>query len=107
MTAERCGSGLLGAAALIAAVTVLARVLGLGRWLAQASGVGAGAIGDAYNSANLLPNVLFEIAAGGALAGAVVPVLAGLVRRGARDEVDRVVGAALGWTMLVLVPLGG
>jgi len=101
------GSGLLGAAALVAGVTIVARLLGFGRWLAQAHGVGSGAIGDAYNSANLLPNVLFEIAAGGALAGAVVPVLAGPVRRAAREEVDRVVGGALGWTLLVLVPLGG
>jgi putative peptidoglycan lipid II flippase len=91
----------------VAGVTIVARLLGFGRWLAQAHGVGGGAIGDAYNSANLLPNVLFEVAAGGALAGAVVPVLAGPVRRGARDEVDRVVGGALGWTFLVLVPLGG
>lgn len=105
--APRRGSGLLGAAALIAVVTVVARLLGFGRWLAQASAVGDGAIGDAYNSANLLPNVLFEIAAGGALAGAVVPILAGLVRQGAREEVDRLVAATLGWTLLVLVPLGG
>ncbi len=101
------GGGLLGAAAMIAAVTVVARRLGFGRWLAQAAAVGDGAIGDAYNSANLLPNVLFEIAAGGALAGAVVPVLAGLVQRGDRDQVDKLVAATLGWTLLVLVPLGG
>jgi putative peptidoglycan lipid II flippase len=99
-------SGLLSAAALIAAVTVLSRLLGFGRWLAQANGVGVGAIADAYNSANLLPNVLFEVAAGGALAGAIVPMLAGLVARGEREQVDRVVAATLGWTLLVLVPLG-
>lgn len=103
----RRGSGLLGAAALVAGVTIVSRLLGFGRWLAQAHGLGSGAINDAYNSANLLPNVLFEVAAGGALAGALVPVLAGPVRRGAREEVDRVVGGALGWTLLVLVPLGG
>ncbi len=99
-------SGLLSAAALIAVVTVLSRLLGFGRWLAQANGVGVGAISDAYNSANLLPNVLFEVAVGGALAGAIVPMLAGLVARGEREEVDRVVAATLGWTLMVLVPLG-
>ena len=47
------------------------------RSLARAGqAVRAGAIGGVYNAANTLPNVLFEVAAGGALAGALVPVLA-------------------------------
>ena len=100
-------AGLLGAAGLIAGVTVLSRLLGFGRYLAQAHAIGPDAIGDAYNAANLLPNVLFEVAAGGALAGAVVPVLAGRVVRGARGEIDDIVAATLGWVLLVLVPLGG
>lgn len=99
-------AGLLGAAGLIAGVTVLSRLLGFGRYLAQNYAVGPDAIGDAYNAANLLPNVLFEVAAGGALAGAVVPVLAGRVVRGARREIDEIVAATLGWVLLVLVPLG-
>ncbi len=100
-------AGLLGAAGLIAGVTLLSRLLGFGRYLAQNYAIGPDAIGDAYNAANLLPNVLFEVAAGGALAGAVVPVLAGRVVRGARREVDEIVAATLGWVLLVLVPLGG
>ncbi|GIG28781.1 murein biosynthesis integral membrane protein MurJ [Cellulomonas marina] len=103
---RRAAPGLAGAAALIAAVTVVSRVLGFVRSLAMADGVGAGAIADAYNRANLLPNVLFEVAAGGALAGAVVPLLAGPLRRRDRVEVDAVVRAAVGWTLTVLVPLG-
>ncbi|CAM5777746.1 murein biosynthesis integral membrane protein MurJ [Cellulomonas persica] len=103
--ARRALSGLAGAAAMIAAVTVLSRLLGFARWLLQASEVGPGAIGDAYNSANLLPNVLFEVAAGGALAGALVPLLAGPIARGDRREVERTASGALGWTLLVLAPL--
>lgn len=103
---RRALGGLAGAAAMIAAVTVLSRILGLGRWLAQAAAVGAGPIGDAYNSANTLPNVLFEVAAGGALSGALIPVLAGPVARGERKDVDRIASATLGWTLLVLIPLG-
>lgn len=98
--------GLLGAAAMIAAITVLSRVLGLARFLVQAGTVDAGSIGDAYNSVNLLPNILFETAAGGALAGAVIPLVAGSVASGDRERVGRVASAALGWTLLVLVPLG-
>lgn len=103
--ARRAAAGLAGAAAMIAVITVVSRVLGFGRWLAQAYAVGAGSIGDAYNTANTLPNVLFEVAAGGALAGALVPVLAAPVARGARKEIDKTVSGTLGWTLLVLVPL--
>jgi len=104
--ARRALGGLVGAAAMIAAVTVLSRVLGFVRYLAQASGLGAGAIADAYNGANVLPNVLFEVAAGGALAGAIVPLLAGPISRSDRREVQQVASAALGWTLAVLAPLG-
>ncbi|MDC7123337.1 virulence factor MviN [Cellulomonas fimi] len=105
-TARRVLGGLGGAAAMIAAITVLSRVLGFGRYLVQASAFGVGAIGSTYNSANLLPNVLFEAAAGGALAGALVPLLALPVAKNLRADVDAVASAALGWTLAVLVPLG-
>lgn len=98
--------GLLGAAALIAAITVVSRVLGLVRVVVQATTVGAGDIGNVYNSANLLPNILFETAAGGALAGAVVPLVAAPILAGDRREVGRIASAALGWTLAVLVPVG-
>jgi len=90
---------------MIAAVTVLSRLLGFGRWLLQASEVGPDVIGSAYNSANVLPNVLFEVAAGGALAGALIPVLSAPLARGDRREVERITSGALGWTLAVLGPL--
>ncbi|QCB93834.1 murein biosynthesis integral membrane protein MurJ [Cellulomonas shaoxiangyii] len=104
--ARRAVQGLLGAAAMITVVTLLSRVLGLGRFLVLAGTVRAERIGDAYNAANMLPNILFEAAAGGALAGAVVPMLAAPLARADKEGVDRIASAALGWTLLVLVPLG-
>lgn len=104
---RRTLQGLLGAAALIAVVTVVSRALGLVRTLVLNNTVGSVGIADAYNSANLLPNILFEVAAGGALAGAIVPLLAAPVVRSDQQQVSRVVSAALGWVLLVLVPLGG
>ncbi|WP_187697878.1 murein biosynthesis integral membrane protein MurJ [Cellulomonas telluris] len=104
--ARRAVQGLLGAAALITVVTVVSRVLGLARNLVQAGTVGTQEIAEAYNAANALPNILFEAAAGGALAGAVVPMLAAPLAGGDRARVDRIASAALGWTLLVLVPLG-
>ncbi|GAA1489666.1 murein biosynthesis integral membrane protein MurJ [Brachybacterium sacelli] len=69
----------LRGAGLILVITVLARIAGFVRYLVFGASVGAGDVGTAYTTANLLPNVLFEIVAGGALAAVVVPLIAGLV----------------------------
>lgn len=106
MSLRRTVGGLAGAAAMIALVNVASRVVGFGRWLAQASEVGPTSLGDAYNSANALPNVLFEVIAGGALASVVVPLLAVPLARSLRRDVDDVASALLGWALAVLVPLG-
>jgi putative peptidoglycan lipid II flippase len=99
------GAGLLGAAAGIAAVTVAARVVGFGRTAVLGRTVGPTCVGDTYTAANAVPNVLFEVAAGGALAGLVVPVLAGALARGDRATASRTVSALLTWTVAVLVPV--
>ena len=97
---------LAGAAVMITAVTIASRLLGFGRWFVQAWQVGSGGVADAYAAANLLPNVLFEVAAGGALAGAVIPLLVAPLARRASSEVSAVASAFLTWALGVLVPLG-
>lgn len=100
------GRSLAGAALGIAAVTVAARALGFGRVVVFAHTVGAGTcLGSAYYTANMVPNIVFEVVAGGALAGLVVPVLAGPAERGDRQIVSQVAAALLGWTLLLLLPL--
>lgn len=100
-------TGLAGAAALISVVTVVSRLLGFGRSLVYTSAVGLTEVGGAYNLANTVPNVLFEVAAGGALAGALIPVIAGPLARGMREDVSRIASAMLGWTLLMLTVLAG
>ena len=104
---HRRAATLLGSAALIAGVTVLARVAGFGRWLVFSHEVSAQCVGNAYSTANQVPNVLFEVAAGGALAAAVVPLLAGPLTRGVsgRRDVDVIASALLTWAVAVLLPL--
>lgn len=72
----------LRGAGVILVVTVFARILGFLRYLVFGASVGAGDVGTAYATANMLPNVLFEVAAGGVLAAVVVPLIAGLVPEG-------------------------
>jgi putative peptidoglycan lipid II flippase len=91
---------------MIAVLTVLARLAGFGRTLVFTNTVGAGSTGDAYLAANNVPNIVFEVVAGGALASLVVPMLAGGIATGDREQVRRTASALLGWSLLVLTPLG-
>jgi putative peptidoglycan lipid II flippase len=99
------GRGIAGAAALIAALTVVARLAGFGRTMVFAWAVGDNELGDIYLAANLIPNIVFEIVAGGALASLVVPLLAGAVAAGDRTGVNRTTSALLTWALILLVPL--
>jgi putative peptidoglycan lipid II flippase len=101
----RAAAGIAGSAALVAALTLVARVVGFGRVFVFSASVGAGCTGTAYAAANQIPNVLFEVVAGGALAGAVVPVVSGALARGGREDADRVASALITWTVLGLVPV--
>ncbi|GIJ22829.1 murein biosynthesis integral membrane protein MurJ [Micromonospora lutea] len=104
--APLAGAGrVAGAAALIAVLTVVSRLAGFGRtavftWVVQDSDLGA-----MYLLANTIPNIIFEIVAGGALASLVVPLLAGAVAAGDRRTVAATTGALLTWTVTLLVPL--
>ncbi len=91
-------------AAVLAALTLASRVLGFGRWLVFSKTVGDTCLGDVYTATNKLPNVLFEIVAGGVLAGVVVPVVARHLGAGRQTEAARTTSALLGWTLLVLTP---
>jgi putative peptidoglycan lipid II flippase len=94
-----------GAAALIAVLTVLARIAGLGRTLVFLYTVGDIGLANIYNAANTIPNIVFELVAGGALASLVVPLLAGHVAAGDRRRVDEVTSALLTWVLTLTVPL--
>ena len=75
----RIARSVLRGAGIILIVTVFARIAGFVRYLVFGASVGAGDVGTAYTTANMLPNVLFEIVAGGALAAAVSQPLLGSV----------------------------
>ncbi|MDR0365930.1 MAG: hypothetical protein LBH68_03755, partial [Bifidobacteriaceae bacterium] len=95
----------LGGAALISILTVVARAAGFARWAVFSPAVGSTAVGSAYTAANALPNVLFEITVGGALAGVVVPLTARALEQRAMGRVNQIASALLTWTLTVTVPL--
>lgn len=90
----------------VAGLTLASRLLGFGRSLVFSKTVGDTCLGDTYNAANALPNVLFEIVAGGVLAGVVVPVVARHVGAGRSEQASRTASALITWTLLVLTPAG-
>ncbi|MFC4010253.1 murein biosynthesis integral membrane protein MurJ [Nonomuraea purpurea] len=94
--------GVAGGAMLIGAITVLARVTGFAKQYAFAQTVGTNCLSTAYMTANQIPNIIFEVVVGGALAGMVVPVLAGA----GRARAGWISSALLTWVVVVLVPLG-
>ena len=103
-------SGIGRAAALIAALTVLARLLGLVRTVVFSQTVGSSCLGTAYLTANNLPNIIYDIVLGGALTAIMVPILARPAERSAADpaaasEVGRTSAAMLTWTVVILVPV--
>ncbi len=97
--------GVAGAAALIAALTILARIAGFGRILVFSRTVGQTCLGDTYQSVNTVPNIVFEIVAGGALASLAVPLLARAVADGDRERAGRISSALLTWTVVLLAPM--
>ncbi len=100
MTPTRFGSLVIG----VGALTLAARIVGFGRSVVFSKTVGDTCLGDVYNAANQLPNVLFEIVAGGVLAGVVIPVVARHVSARRTEATSVTTSALITWTMLVLTP---
>jgi putative peptidoglycan lipid II flippase len=96
--------GIGHAAVLIGVITVFARVVGFGRQVVFAHTVGSTCVGTAYTTANMVPNIVYDVVLGGALSAVVVPVLAGSSGRSG-TEARQISSALLTWTVLLLTPV--
>lgn len=92
---------LVATVGVLALLTIGVRVAGFARNLTFAATVGSTDLGMAYQTANAVPNIVFEVVAGGLLAAAVVPLLAGVDR----DRAGAIASSLLAWTLGVLVPV--
>ncbi|MGE5601599.1 MAG: murein biosynthesis integral membrane protein MurJ [Nitrososphaerales archaeon] len=90
---------------LVAASFALAAAAGLFRNMVIAATFGIGSELDAYYAAFKLPDLLFSIVAGGALATAFIPVFADYVATGDRRSAWRLTSAVLNWVVLLITLL--
>ncbi|HKH03912.1 MAG TPA: lipid II flippase MurJ [Acidimicrobiales bacterium] len=87
--------------AVISAMTLLSRVTGFGRVFVLAAVVGATYLGNTYQAANSVPNLVFELFAAGALQAVLVPELIEVSARRGRAAGRRVAGLVLGGLLAV------
>ncbi|MGH3277751.1 MAG: murein biosynthesis integral membrane protein MurJ [Trebonia sp.] len=107
---SKVARGIVRGALIVAVLTALSRVLGLTRTVVFAQTVGAGCLGTAYVTANQVPNLIVELAIGGALSSAMVPVLARSANLAATDprekrNVEQISSALLTWSIVILLPV--
>jgi putative peptidoglycan lipid II flippase len=130
---EQAGGGIGRAAVLIGAITIVSNIVGFGRQLVFAHTVSATCLGTAYATANQVPNIIYDVVLGGALASVLIPVLAGPAARrlGGRPglragagpqaghgtqagdgtqasndtQASQIASAMLSWTVLLLAPV--
>ena len=105
-------AGVGRAALLIGGLTIVARILGFVRTVVFAGTVKTSCLSAAYVTANLVPNVIYDVVLGGALTAIVIPVLAGSAERSvaaatpeSKIEVSRISSALLTWTVVILAPV--
>ncbi|MDQ1493260.1 MAG: putative peptidoglycan lipid flippase [Actinomycetota bacterium] len=95
------------AARVMGAATAVSRILGFGRVLVIAAVLGTTDLGNTFSASNSVSNVLFDLLAAGALSAVLVPAFVELLDRPSRAdaEAERLAGALLGWSLVVLGPI--
>jgi putative peptidoglycan lipid II flippase len=86
-------------------LTGVSRVTGFARVVVVAAVLGTTFLGNTYQSANTIPNIVFELFAAGALQAVLVPALVARFDRGEDEEAERLAGSVLGLTLAVLAAL--
>ena len=89
--------------AIMAAGSVASRILGVLRQALITYLIGQGLVGNAFTTANTLPNIIYMLIAGGVLNSVLVPQLvkAADAKDGGRDYTDRLLTVGIGGILLV------
>lgn len=97
---------LVGAASIMMAAFVLSRLTGLLRTVVVSARFGTGPEMDAYVAAIFIPDLVFQIVAGGAVASAFIPVLSGYLARDDGEGACRLISSLFNLALAILVPIG-
>jgi putative peptidoglycan lipid II flippase len=84
----------LKASAQVSVITALARVAGFARWIVLGVAVGTTYLGNTYQTANWVPNIVFDLAAGGVLSAVFVPTFVRELAHGRERGVEVASGLA-------------
>lgn len=93
------------AAGVVMAAFVLSNLTGLVRQVLVSQAFGTQGVIDAYNAAARLPELIFSLVSGGALASAFVPTFTGFLARGQRREAWALASAILNLVILILTAI--
>ena len=90
------------AAARMSVLTLVSRGTGFARVMVVAAVLGTSYLGNVYQSANMVPNILFELFAAGVLQSILVPVMVEAVDRFSQDEAEHTAGVVFGAILSML-----
>jgi putative peptidoglycan lipid II flippase len=97
-------SAILRSVLSISVATVLSRVTGYGRWMAQAAVLTTGLVADAYTASILLPSLIYELFLGGILYSIFIPVLVDRITTHGEEDARRLTNAL--FTLVLPLMLG-
>lgn len=97
--------GLVRAGIVLTALYLVSRLLGWLRLSVLAATFGTGRELDMFYSAFRIPDLMFQLVAAGALASALIPMIAGLLATGERDRAWRVTSTVTNLMLLALLVL--
>lgn len=102
-------AGLSRDTALVSLCTLLSRITGFVRVVTVAAVLGSGVLADVYQTANMIPNLMFELVAGGVLQAVLLPSYVAARREGGRAALSEATRATSGVIVggLALVALFG
>lgn len=99
---EDAGRGLGRDTLVVTVCTLLSRLTGFVRVLVAAAVLSNGLLGDTYHAANTVPNLVFELFAGGVLQAFLVPTFVAARREGGDSELGRTAGVITAALSVVL-----
>jgi len=88
--------------AIMSIATALSRMTGFVRTWAMAAALGAGAIASAYNISNNIPNLIFELVAGGVLGSLFIPTFTDVKTESGSEAAWRFTSHVFNLSVLVL-----